>query len=774
MNVSINILAAFVSPWLFYGGVGAIAAPIIIHLLARRRFRRVRWAAMEFLLEADRQNRRRLRIEQLILLALRCLAVALLALLVARPFVRPAGWTAVIAAPARTHRILLLDDSFSMGHTLGRDSVFELAKDSLLETLAALGDEAPGDPATVLLTSRPEVPVASQVPLTASQLEKLRERLRGLEPSEAAAPMRRAVLATKQSLDQQTGQVNAAVYVFSDFQRVDWIASDSAGPSPLAPLVGWAGQQRSLNVVLVDVGRPNAANRAITSLQIDQPQMVAGVPGKLAATIANWHDQPIEAEELRVFVDQAAQPSIPIPRIEPGQIVHVPLEVTFPEEGWQAVRVETGADSLPIDNARSLALHVVRAVKIVLVNGEPASDPYDDEVRVLKTALRPEGPVFSGNEVQVIEENELARADLGACHVVILANVYRMDETAVGLLERFVASGGGVVFFLGDQVDTGSYNSLLFRDGEGMLPARVGEIVVTAADSPGVRLASQDFTHPATRVFAGTKNPYVGGIYFWQYFACRAAGNEQPTLDEPKNEADEVGRIRPGPASTTTSKPARGASRVVLSFDDDERLPAVIERPYGEGRVMLVATSCDQEWNNWASHPSYVVAMLELVQYMARSGRHRQDVLVGSPIEFGVDVDRFEPRAVLKGPNFPVEPAASLQARPTPETGALRLHWDQTGSSGLYRFELTDRGGPTSTHIVAVNVDPRESDLAKCSESELRRRVREIPFEYVSGSGGVAEEHKLGRRELWPALLVAVIGVLMLEQFLGWWFGRHV
>ena len=78
-----------VHPLLLWGAL-AIAAPIIIHLLNKRKFRLIDWAAMDFLLEADRRNRRRVRLENLILLLLRCLAVALIAFLVARPFLTPA------------------------------------------------------------------------------------------------------------------------------------------------------------------------------------------------------------------------------------------------------------------------------------------------------------------------------------------------------------------------------------------------------------------------------------------------------------------------------------------------------------------------------------------------------------------------------------------------------------------------------------------------------------------------------------------------------------
>src|SRR5437588_11986087 len=78
------MLSLFLNPYTMVAGAALVSAPIIIHLINRMRFRRVRWAAMEFLLKSQKRNRRRLIIEQLILLALRCLLVLLVGLLVAR------------------------------------------------------------------------------------------------------------------------------------------------------------------------------------------------------------------------------------------------------------------------------------------------------------------------------------------------------------------------------------------------------------------------------------------------------------------------------------------------------------------------------------------------------------------------------------------------------------------------------------------------------------------------------------------------------------------
>src|SRR5713226_5491185 len=76
--------ALFANPAALTLGGAMISSPILIHLINRMRFKRLRWAAMEFLLKSQKRNRRRLIIEQMLLLLLRCLLIALAGLLLAR------------------------------------------------------------------------------------------------------------------------------------------------------------------------------------------------------------------------------------------------------------------------------------------------------------------------------------------------------------------------------------------------------------------------------------------------------------------------------------------------------------------------------------------------------------------------------------------------------------------------------------------------------------------------------------------------------------------
>src|SRR5204862_6542274 len=102
---------------------GAASVPVIIHLLNRRRFRIVEWAAMRFLLAAQRQNVRRLRLEQWLLLAVRCLLLVLLVAAMASitPWAEalwqrllPGGAVAAPAVTGRTHKVIVLDGSLSL------------------------------------------------------------------------------------------------------------------------------------------------------------------------------------------------------------------------------------------------------------------------------------------------------------------------------------------------------------------------------------------------------------------------------------------------------------------------------------------------------------------------------------------------------------------------------------------------------------------------------------------------------------------------------------
>jgi hypothetical protein len=107
-------MLTFANSGLLWGLVLA-SVPIIIYILNRRRFKRITWAAMEFLLQAMKKNRRRLRIENLLLLIIRTAIVLLFVFALARPLLRATG---IIRALTKLQKnwVLVVDNSYSMGY----------------------------------------------------------------------------------------------------------------------------------------------------------------------------------------------------------------------------------------------------------------------------------------------------------------------------------------------------------------------------------------------------------------------------------------------------------------------------------------------------------------------------------------------------------------------------------------------------------------------------------------------------------------------------------
>lgn len=776
------ILAALLWPGLFYAGVGAVSVPILIHLLSKRRFRRVRWAAVEFLLEAERRNRRRMRIEELILLALRCLVILLVGLTLARWFMRPEALMAMLGSTGRSQRIIVLDDSFSTalrmsaGQAAG-DSVFDRSKGAVERLVHWLRDESPGDRLSILLTSRPETPWRSETRLEDLALSDFNANLAALKPSHRGGNLTAAFSAVRSILDAQTDNLNATVYVLSDFQRTDWgshshdepSSAEAAGAtklaaSPAAALAGWVGGNRGLRLVLVDAGVSEARNLAVTSLEPLQATAVAGLSGQYTAKIANFGPNRSEPGSLQVFVGDAAQPPAAVPAIDPWQTVEVAFEVTFPNEGPETLTVELSADPLMTDNTRWLAVPVSRAVRILVVNGESSPDPYQDEAFLLRVALRPEGPQFSGNDVTVIDDNELEQTDLMAFQAVIFANVYRINEEVASRIEQYAEAGGGVIFFLGDQVDADLYNRILYRDGQGALPALLGEVISAPEDRGGTGLGEINATHPAMRRFGEAGVAYFAGVVASHYMATQT-----DPLSEPAS----------GPAGSPQSRPSgnappdRSPTQVLMRFEDAEKTPAVLTRPFGLGKVVLVTTSVDKEWNNFADRPMYLVLLMELIQYVARHAATTHDQLVCEPIRLPIDTTRHLPHATLKTARYPEEPAVRIDARSSPDYPQPHIEWAQTDQPGVYRFELTETTGGQAAEQVSVNVDPRESDLRQVDRATLLRSFGDLPVEYVNAEQLGGDSAATARRELWPMILALVVLALMAEQGLAWWFGNE-
>ena len=200
------------------GWLAAAAAPILIHLWSRRKYREMSWAAMEYLLAAAKRQSRRLRSSSSgSCSAIRTLLVVLIVLAVAEPYFERAGFAT--SSSGHAHRVLVLDGSYSMAYQPTDKTRFERAKQMARQMV----EESPqGDAFTLVLMSSPPRVVVGRPAVEPSEIVREIDNLR---LSHAAADLPATVRAIRQVVDNARREnprlARHEVYFLTDLQRID-------------------------------------------------------------------------------------------------------------------------------------------------------------------------------------------------------------------------------------------------------------------------------------------------------------------------------------------------------------------------------------------------------------------------------------------------------------------------------------------------------------------------------------------------------------------------
>ncbi|MBW3540233.1 MAG: BatA domain-containing protein [Planctomycetes bacterium] len=732
MSVHPLIAFGFASPWLL-GGLVLGGIPIVIHLLHKRQYKTTDWAAMRFLMAAIRRNARRLRLEQLILLAVRTAILLLLALALAQPYVEALG--TVWQADVPMHRVIVVDASFSMGYRPAEFSRFERAR----AAARAIVDEASqGDAFNLLAVAGNRPPTI--VRRASFQRSQVLEEIDQLRPTDERGDLATALEAAVDLLRTEAPDIEQKdVYIISDLQRQSWSPADAAAQARLRRAMGQI--DKLAGVVVLDVGSDPSPNAALTSFVADEPFITTGRPVTLHASVRNFGGALLSEQQVELRVDDrlAGTAKVSVP---PGTEAPVDFTYTFESSGEHRLEVRLAGDSLAADDRRWLVLPVRDQLNVLLVNGRPGGRSAENATFYLETVLAPstQRQRWRGvTQPRVIRDGELAATDLSLYDCIVLTNVALFTDREAELLNGWVESGGGLVVVLGDQVNVENYNRLLYRDGQGLLPAKLNGRRGNAensnpAETDIFHFDAAPLDHPIVEKFEG--NP--------------AAGLDATLVLE---------YIR---AEVPQDSPARIAVRYQPTGD-----PAIITDTRGRGRVVLVTTSADNRWGPWPMQASFAPLAHETVRF-AVSGRWADRQLqVGEPIVESFPTRAFDVQATVARPD-----GSEKTVRLAEDDGLARLRYEETGDRGLYRVEL---GRPLSrTEWFAANVDTRESDLSRATAADLEGGLmNDLDFELKTGWQDLDRQRVATTPErggLTRGLLWAVLGLLFVELLMAWKF----
>ncbi len=744
-------------PFLHPGLAGAALLtgliPVLIHLINRRRYRRVPWAAMSFLLAASRRSARRMRLEQWLLMLARIAVIVLLGLAVARPYM-PAS--AIIPADfSRVHRILVVDNSLSMSakDEAGRTR-FSAAKQCAAQLVASFPS---GDAVSLVTMSAPAEAVIAQ---PAYDRRWVRESVSSLPETQATTDVPGAVREVLRILRETVmPQGSRVVYVVSDFTRHDWETADLHSPPESVRALRQLADalpdpENDLHLIRIDSDSND--NLAVTRLEPESALVGLNTRVRVIAEVANFASTTARGATLQVRRDGLIVRREQLAPIEPGESVVTTITTEFPIAGTHAIEARVaagGANSLSADDARYLSVESCAERAVLLVDGRPGMKALDGQAGFLATALapgaegaesgssrdliksRPEGGdlFFS----KVVDETTFESEILSNYDAVALCNVARITPSSWDRLRRFVARGGGVMFALGELVSPEHYNRSASASGSDLLPGKLGRPLIRDLQLENPQAGSRPLD-PELGFKLGPQPPGwladFAGLSDSGLFRAKVTGYVPFELESVRGET-------------------------VLSFTDGA--PALISSTYGNGRVLIWTTTVNMDWTNLPAKGDFVSLMHNAFAYLVpQRGAHR-NVRVGDSIH-----------EVLT----PAE--SSMALRVTEDDGTVHEPTLASRDESLAlvfgpidRAQLLTLAVGTQSRAVAANVDPAESDLAILAGSDLAaslgRPVRVLSDRELSAAQtGIARSTELAAFSLY-----AVLALLFLELWMAMRFG---
>ncbi|HLX62268.1 MAG TPA: BatA domain-containing protein [Planctomycetota bacterium] len=751
----------FTTAWLAIAGAASSSIPIIIHLLNKQRYKKVVWGAMHWLWASFRKSRRRLQVEQLILLIVRTLILLLLGCALARPIL---GGLIFSGRPA-THRVIVLDNSYSMGQLLGGRPLFEKAK-SLAADLA--GQMTASDELDVLLTGSGSADVSKEERLVNSkELLKKSETVNAINSAtlgDGGTDLPRAIAAAcKVIVDKKSKNARKEIIVITDSTRNAWLRPDQQprkveGADEAAIADAFSNPNTKPHIVVMRIpGDPNTDNFAASSIEIDEKVLPARVDKQLIGTINSFAAENKSGLNVKLKIDNEEVSTETMGNLTKAKPETVTFRYSFGEPGSHSVAIEVeSGDILPNDNTAYLAVDVEDQLRVLCVDGAQRAGANASATDYLRQALSPSKseelnagkmPLFP----KVIADSAFIEENLDDYRLIIFANVAGtiIPPEKIKALEQYVKAGGSLLIFVGDRVDPQIYN----RDFDELLPMKLGEIVGgDDRDGPKETVNDKFLDHPAIAKFKGIKGLSLAQLQTFKRFKF-----------VPRPKSDDV--------------------RVVLTYENDE--PCAVERKVGDGRVIVFGTSADASWTRWPEKADYMPLMNFVALDLITPAYLQRNKLVGE--RFTLQIRRGDLGAARR--------EGIRLTDPVGETSTMEINMEKSVAeseplkrAGIYTAVIP--GEQKRTLHFAVNRNIEESDLATIDDHDILafiphdaavtnqpgffKGVMQNDIAFVKDEVKSVEDafsSKGASKEFWRFLAVAVLLLLLIESILARRFG---
>lgn len=710
----------FLNSTALWGGLAAVgvAVPIIIHLLHQRHRRRTDWAAMELLRKALVIRSGQIKLEDLLLLFLRCLVLALVAFALVRPTVEEKTAN-FLAGDQSVGMVIAIDASYSMAS--GKlEKRMDAAKSRVSEILSTA--RASDSVTIVLLGDQPRTLLRG----ANYEEQRINEALKDVQPFPESLNLERSLKEVSSLIEELEASVIECYFV-TDAQEKDWKNLSSQAKADL-DAIGEAS-----NLFLVPVQLSDGENLAVMKFGYSSGSLGPGGTARFTAEIKNFDNQPNGGSVATLLIDDQPESAQRLGTLEPGETKVVSFFTSLDLEGKAKLSVSLSPDTLRQDNFRHTVVEARKQVRILCVDGQPATSNNENssEIFWLTKALELKQAGGSG-PVSAIRINwrDLEAETFEDFDIIALANVSKVEQVS-GKLADFVSEGGGLMLFAGDLIEAESYNTNLREQEVNLLPAKIIEPI-----SFGEESSSNDDNEGFW-----TLGPIQSG-----HVLAKLA---EKIPEEARNSIrfQRFMKVEPDANATT-----------ILSLSESNQ-PLLLEKRVGDGTVLMFTTTADRAWSNLAVEPLFPILIQQAVTHMtSRPGQN--DFLVGDSLTLPIKGLEVGSSVKLTAPDGSSRQVTLTE--PAPGVAACPI---ETDDAGFFIVE-TDDSSPIS---LAANVDPRESETRGIQVGEWKQLVgsnaRIIPREAKNLATEVKESRK--GMEISRTLLLLALAIFILQGFLA-------
>ncbi|MBT3294976.1 MAG: VWA domain-containing protein [Verrucomicrobia bacterium] len=697
---------------LFLLGALGIALPVIAHILNNNKPQVTEWAAMQFLNNTLRVKSKEIRLRDILLLILRCLAVLLLVLVAAQPLLNDATGKAAAVGEARTGVIVALDASFSMRHSDGSKSRFDRAVQRVETVMEQVG---PGNPVTlVMLATEHKVILRNRIYDP--------ERFSAILAEQEATPEALDIDSIPRQLKELVDELDAPqkeIYLISDAQKQDW----ELGAERLRHALVDLGKSASVFMLPVTGEQDNLT---ITGFELVSGVLRKGSTARYSVTVHNYGRVPVDGVKVSGQINNITVDSKVIPTIAPGAATTISLFIPFQNPGPARIAAKISGDGLEIDNVRRTVAIIRDKVSVLSVEGSAKKGTTFKGFIASALKARDGGVAEKEFSVTSIPWVALPAQDLSAFDVVILADVPTITEDQTKRFDAFVREGNGLIWFPGESTKSEAWNERSVQEGSPLLPAVIEE-QVSAADALGVGRPLNP-TIPEHSVSASLLS----------------------LSEDLLSEARFLKRLRvdPHPAATTLLTLAGSGS------------PLLLEHSLGRGQVFMFTSTAEPTWNTMAITPIFPMLLQQMVTYLTAREFEKPRV-VGSSLSLSYVRQPDAAEAVFETPS-----GESITVPVHEHRNQYRALLGHAKEVGYYKARGSLQSAPVP---IAVNVDTRESNVTSLSVEAQQRVFANTGIQLVQpGEALVAYlEESRGISSFWHLCAMICVGILLMESLLA-------